>query len=680
MTKPYAAREVWFLTGSQGLYGREIVAQVAAQSREVARTLDAPTGLPTDIVWKPVLTDPAAIRRVMLDANSDPDCVGRHHLDAHLLARPRCGSPDSTRSQTPLLHLHTQANVELPWAEHRLRLHEPQPGRTRRPRARLHPDPARRAPHDGRRPRLRPGRAAVGSPTWLRAAAGWAATHNLRLVRFGDNMRDVAVTEGDKIEAEITLRGLGQHLRRQRPGRRRSTPCPTRRSTRWRPSTSELYDVARRAATRRRTGTSRCATPRGRSWPCARFLDRRRAQALHDQLRGPRRAATAAGPRRPTADGPGLRLRRPRATGRPPSWCTPQGHGPGPARRDLPHGGLHLRPHARATSRPRRAHARGLPVTDRRPHRGSRSTRWASATARIRCAWCSRADPGQGSWSHRRHARPVPADRERRRRRHRHGLAAEPAGRPGDLEAAAGLHHQRRVVAHRRRRAPHRAVHRGRDSTPSAIYAELLGPELLVIDGGTDHGRVLARGPLEPGLLPAGRRAFRDRADTRRCDVGRHRRHRLRRTRRPRRSSSARPGSRPCSSGRPRAARRRARTTGRTSSSTGSGPTRWTRSGPACRECYAALAADVRQRHGVELRVGRRARRVRDDARLPRLRRRRRAAHAVPHLAQHEHRPRRRPSCSASASAHNIPHRWSVAHLYQAILDRRGPRRPASPT
>src|SRR5690606_8540907 len=112
--KPYADREVWFLTGSQDLYGEETLAQVAEQSQEVARALAASSDVPVKGVWKPALKDTASSRRAMLDAYS-------HHKVLGVLTWMHTVSPakmwiaglDALRK--PLLHLHTQANVELPW-------------------------------------------------------------------------------------------------------------------------------------------------------------------------------------------------------------------------------------------------------------------------------------------------------------------------------------------------------------------------------------------------------------------------------------------------------------------------------------------------------------------------------------------------------------------------------------
>lgn len=86
---------VWFLTGSQHLYGPETLDQVADQSARIQRMLTASGGLSAEVVGQPVLTETADIRRVMLDANADPDCLGVIAW-MHTFSRPRCGSPGWT--------------------------------------------------------------------------------------------------------------------------------------------------------------------------------------------------------------------------------------------------------------------------------------------------------------------------------------------------------------------------------------------------------------------------------------------------------------------------------------------------------------------------------------------------------------------------------------------------------
>ncbi|WP_158867029.1 L-arabinose isomerase [Leifsonia sp. AG29] len=201
LTTSLDAYEVWFLTGSQHLYGPETLAQVAAQSRAISDELGA--AVPVRVVWKPVLTDSDAIRRIALEANADDRVIG---LVAwmHTFSPAKMWIAGLDALQKPLLHLHTQANVELPWGEIDFDFMN-----------------LNQAAHGDRefgyiQTRLAVPRTTVvghvSNPavtsrvaTWMRAAAGWAATRSLKLARFGDNMRFVAVTEGDKTEAELVF-------------------------------------------------------------------------------------------------------------------------------------------------------------------------------------------------------------------------------------------------------------------------------------------------------------------------------------------------------------------------------------------------------------------------------------------------------------------------------------------
>jgi L-arabinose isomerase len=195
-----AEYEVWFLTGSQSLYGDETLRQVAEQSKDVAARLQASSDVPVTVVWKPVLIDSDSIRRAILDANADDKVIGLITW-MHTFSPAKMWIAGLDALQKPLLHLHTQANVELPWAEidfDFMNLNQAAHGdrefgyiesRLAVPRTTVvghTSDPAVTA--------------RVGS--WSRAAAGRLATRSMKLARFGDNMRYVAVTEGDKTEAE----------------------------------------------------------------------------------------------------------------------------------------------------------------------------------------------------------------------------------------------------------------------------------------------------------------------------------------------------------------------------------------------------------------------------------------------------------------------------------------------
>lgn len=193
--------EVWFLTGSQHLYGPKTLAQVAAQSQEIAGILDAADDVPVRIVWKPVLTDSDAIRRIALEANADDRVIGVvAWMHTFSPAKMWITGLDSLRK--PLAHLHTQHNVALPWSEidfDFMNLNQAAHGDREfgyiQTRLGI---PRKTIVGHASDPRVR-----AELATWQRAAAGLAAARSLKLARFGDNMRFVAVTEGDKTEAEL---------------------------------------------------------------------------------------------------------------------------------------------------------------------------------------------------------------------------------------------------------------------------------------------------------------------------------------------------------------------------------------------------------------------------------------------------------------------------------------------
>ena len=196
-----STNEVWFVTGSQDLYGEETLKQVASQSQEIAAQLGSSGDVPVTIVWKPVLKGSDAIRKLALDANSNDKVVGIIAW-MHTFSPAKMWIQGLDALRKPLLHLHTQANVELPWADIDFDFMN-----------------LNQAAHGDRefgyiQTRMGVSRKTVvghvSNPavtssigTWSRAASGWAAVRSLKLARFGDNMRYVAVTEGDKTEAEI---------------------------------------------------------------------------------------------------------------------------------------------------------------------------------------------------------------------------------------------------------------------------------------------------------------------------------------------------------------------------------------------------------------------------------------------------------------------------------------------
>lgn len=203
MSSFYDGREIWFLTGSQDLYGEETLREVASQSQEVARLLDAGGTIPVPVVWKPVLKDSDAIRRTMLEANADDRVLGVICW-MHTFSPAKMWIAGMQALSKPLLHLATQASVEIPWdtidmdymnlnqAAHGDREYAYILTRLGVSRTTVVGHASQKSVRD------KAGR-------WARAAGGWAATHELKVVRFGDNMRNVAVTEGDKTEAERRL-------------------------------------------------------------------------------------------------------------------------------------------------------------------------------------------------------------------------------------------------------------------------------------------------------------------------------------------------------------------------------------------------------------------------------------------------------------------------------------------
>ncbi len=192
--------EIWFLTGSQSMYGEETLRQVAGQSREIARLLDESPDIPARVVWKPVLTSSTEILKVCRDAAVEGAAGVIAWMHTFSPAKMWISGLDAL--STPLLHLHTQANLLLPWGDidmDFMNLNQAAHGDREFGFIQTRLGVARKtvAGHVSD-PR---GVARVGA--WARAATGWSAMRTLRLARFGDNMRDVAVTEGDKVEAEL---------------------------------------------------------------------------------------------------------------------------------------------------------------------------------------------------------------------------------------------------------------------------------------------------------------------------------------------------------------------------------------------------------------------------------------------------------------------------------------------
>ncbi len=202
-TKALGHLEVWLVAGSQELYGQETLRRVEEHAREVAAGLDAQADVPVRVVYRQVATSPESIRRLALEANAADSCLGVIAW-MHTFSPAKMWIAGLGALQKPLLHLHTQFSRDLPWAEidmdfmnlnqsahgdREFGFVETRMGLRRKTVVGHWRDP----------------RVAAGIGVWARAVAGWREAQSLRVARFGDNMREVAVTEGDKVEAQIRL-------------------------------------------------------------------------------------------------------------------------------------------------------------------------------------------------------------------------------------------------------------------------------------------------------------------------------------------------------------------------------------------------------------------------------------------------------------------------------------------
>jgi L-arabinose isomerase len=197
----YESLEAWFITGSQHLYGPETLAQVERNSREIAHNLANSETIPVKIIFKSVLTTPEAITKLCLEANATEKCVG---LIAwmHTFSPAKMWIAGLQALQKPFVQLHTQFNREIPWSTIDMDFMN-----------------LNQTAHGGREfgfigSRMRLSRKVVVGHwqdeevqtrlgVWLRAAAAWHDAQGARFARFGDNMREVAVTEGDKVSAQM---------------------------------------------------------------------------------------------------------------------------------------------------------------------------------------------------------------------------------------------------------------------------------------------------------------------------------------------------------------------------------------------------------------------------------------------------------------------------------------------
>jgi len=199
--KVYGEKTIWLVTGSQQLYGPGVLKQVAENSRQIAAGLTGSDHISARIEARGVVTGPEDILRVCQEANSDGHCVGLI-LWMHTFSPAKMWISGLKALNKPWMHLHTQFGAELPWSGidmHYMNLNQS-----------AHGD--REFGYIGTRLRIER-KVVVGHwqsekvqhqvDDWIRAAMGWNEAQHLKVARFGDNMRQVAVTEGDKVAAQI---------------------------------------------------------------------------------------------------------------------------------------------------------------------------------------------------------------------------------------------------------------------------------------------------------------------------------------------------------------------------------------------------------------------------------------------------------------------------------------------
>jgi len=193
--------EVWFVTGSQHLYGPGPLEQVAQNSKVIAEALSQSVQIPVEVKFKPVVTRPEEVRQLCLEANNSPACVGLITW-MHTFSPAKMWIAGLSVLNKPFAHLHTQFNRDIPWDSIDMDFMN-----------------LNQSAHGGREfgfigSRMRLNRKVVVGHwqdpevlddlgVWVRAALAWEDAQSLKVARIGDNMREVAVTEGNKVSAQM---------------------------------------------------------------------------------------------------------------------------------------------------------------------------------------------------------------------------------------------------------------------------------------------------------------------------------------------------------------------------------------------------------------------------------------------------------------------------------------------
>jgi len=196
-------KEAWFVTGSQHLYGPETLKQVAADSKVISEALDNSPIIPVRIIFKPALTTPESVFELCSEANNNKNCIGLITW-MHTFSPAKMWIKGLSALNKPFLHFHTQLNRDIPWDTIDMDFMNLNQS--------AHGD--REFGFIGSRMRLNR-KVVVGHwqedeaigkiAVWIRAAVAYDDACHMKIARFGDNMRDVAVTEGNKVSAQLKM-------------------------------------------------------------------------------------------------------------------------------------------------------------------------------------------------------------------------------------------------------------------------------------------------------------------------------------------------------------------------------------------------------------------------------------------------------------------------------------------
>lgn len=201
MIAEIAEKEIWFVTGSQHLYGPETLQQVALNSQEIVKGLNASNHIPVKLIYKPTVKTPNEITELCQQASSNNQCIGIITW-MHTFSPAKMWIKGLSLLTKPLCHLHTQFNAEIPWDSINMDFMN-----------------LNQSAHGDREfghmmTRMRKKRKIIVGHwkeervqekigNWTRVALGWNEFQHLKVARIGDNMREVSVTDGDKVEAQL---------------------------------------------------------------------------------------------------------------------------------------------------------------------------------------------------------------------------------------------------------------------------------------------------------------------------------------------------------------------------------------------------------------------------------------------------------------------------------------------